>query len=283
MIGSSSKPTYNGEHLARERGVVVVAPNYSEAVGLGRLIVKVHVCHGTASIPAGLGAFGFAALYSLQLEDSSLSTGNIALRDQTAALEWTRDNIANFGGDPDRVHLFGQSAGGFSVAWHLVSSASAGLFTSATMESGTTDATQFFTPLRDAVAFTELFAIACGCNMTSIPALVSDDPLLRCLRALPTKDLMRSLFSIFDPNWPLPPLSGQARIAAPRQNLPPLAPFMAWGPAIDGSKQGLRALPLELIQKGDFNRVSVAFDNVPSGGVYSCSSITGPLHARYKC
>lgn len=82
----------------------------------------------------GLGVFGFSALYSLQAEDSGNSTGNAALQDQTAAMLWARDNVASFGGDPSRVHIFGESAGGFSIAWHIVSPASAGLYQSATSE-----------------------------------------------------------------------------------------------------------------------------------------------------
>ena len=155
----------------------------------------------------GLGVFGFTALYSLQAEDLHNSTGNAALQDQTAAMQWTHDNIANFGGDPNRVHIFGESAGGFSIAWHLVSPAGAGLFQSATMESGSSDTTQFFAPLADAVSFTELYAATCGCNVTSVPSMGSNDPLLVCLRALSTDDLMKSLVDVLNPNWPLPALA----------------------------------------------------------------------------
>jgi acetyl esterase/lipase len=238
--------------------------------------------------------FGFAALYSLQAEDSNNSTGNAALQDQTAALQWAHDNVANFGGDPDKIHMFGESAGGFSVAWHTVSSASAGLYSSATMESGTTDATEFFTPLHDgeclelflcsrcmvghaqpffptAVTFTTEFASSCGCNMTSQPALAESDPLLVCLRALPTEALMKSLVDALNPDWPFPPAKplhtvdsisqlysdlGVPKHLSPPQYLPALAPLMAWGPAIDGSPAGLRDMPLTLISKGEFNRVS---------------------------
>lgn len=70
------------------------------------------------------------------------------------------------------------------------------------MESGSSDATQFFTPLSDAVAFTESYAASCGCNMTSVPSMGSKDPLLVCLRALPVDQLMKSVADVFNPNWP---------------------------------------------------------------------------------
>ena len=52
--------------------------------------------------------------------------GNWAMYDQTASLEWVRDNIAGFGGDPDRVTIFGHSAGASSVGLHMVSQVSQG-------------------------------------------------------------------------------------------------------------------------------------------------------------
>ena len=55
-----------------------------------------------------LGAFGFAASEALRAEGSE----NLGLRDQRLAIEWTRDNIAAFGGDPDRITIHGQSSGG---------------------------------------------------------------------------------------------------------------------------------------------------------------------------
>jgi carboxylesterase type B len=56
------------------------------------------------------------------------SHGNQAIQDQRAAMEWTRDNVAAFGGDPAKVTIWGQSAGAMSTAVHLVSPKSAGLF-----------------------------------------------------------------------------------------------------------------------------------------------------------
>ncbi|MGW0160922.1 carboxylesterase/lipase family protein [Mycobacterium sp. NPDC003323] len=100
VLGSSAQPLYNGRTLAADGDVVVVTVNYR------------------------LGAFGF-------LDLSWLGDGfetNLGLRDVLCALRWVRDNIANFGGDPDRVTLFGESAGGGIVTTLMASPAAQGLF-----------------------------------------------------------------------------------------------------------------------------------------------------------
>ena len=103
---------YSGEGLARQ-GVIVVNMGYR------------------------LGVFGFLAEQSLADEDPHGSTGNYGLLDQIKALEWVRDNIAAFGGDPDNVTLAGESAGSACVSALCTSPLAAGLFERAIMESST--------------------------------------------------------------------------------------------------------------------------------------------------
>ncbi len=103
LIGMSGLPEYDGGRLARDGGVVVVTFNYR------------------------VGVEGFA-----QIEGAPPNRG---LLDQVAALEWVRDNIRAFGGDPDRVTVFGQSAGGGSVAALLAMDRAAGLFRRAVAQS----------------------------------------------------------------------------------------------------------------------------------------------------
>ncbi len=110
-IGAASMPIYRGAELAR-RGVVVVSFNYR------------------------LGPLGFMASEPLADEAENGGSGNYGLLDQVAALRWVRDTIARFGGDPEKVTIFGESAGAFSVCRLMVSPAAAGLFHGAIAESG---------------------------------------------------------------------------------------------------------------------------------------------------
>ncbi|SKA01501.1 para-nitrobenzyl esterase [Marinactinospora thermotolerans DSM 45154] len=105
--GSGSEPVYDATAFARD-GVVAVTFNYR------------------------LGVEGFAVL-----EDAP---ANLGLLDQIAALEWVRDNIAAFGGDPDRVTVFGESAGAMSVATLLSLPRARGLFHRAIAQSGAANA-----------------------------------------------------------------------------------------------------------------------------------------------
>ena len=105
---NGSADIYDGGWMV-DRGVVVVSVNYR------------------------LGALGFLAHPALA-EDGS--PGNYGLLDQQAALRWVQNNIANFGGDPAKVTLAGESAGAMSVCDHLVAPGSAGLFRGAIIQSG---------------------------------------------------------------------------------------------------------------------------------------------------
>lgn len=107
--GWASNPEFDGEALA-EKGAVVVTINYRCSL------------------------FGFFS--TRELERRTGFAGNLGLLDQMAALRWIQGNIAAFGGDPQRVTVFGQSAGGISVRMLLVSPLSGGLFHRAIVESG---------------------------------------------------------------------------------------------------------------------------------------------------
>lgn len=110
-FGSSSQPEYNGRNLAN-KGVVVVTINYR------------------------LGPLGFLVHPLLSKESADGVSGNYGLLDQIAALKWVQKNISAFGGDPDRVTIFGQSAGSRSVSLLMISPLSKGLFHGAIAQSG---------------------------------------------------------------------------------------------------------------------------------------------------
>jgi para-nitrobenzyl esterase len=109
--GSSSEPLYDGTRLA-EKGIVFVSINYR------------------------LGLLGFLAHPALSAESPDGLSGNYGLLDQIEALRWVQDNIAAFGGDPKRVTIAGESAGGLSVIALLASPLARGLFSAAIVQSG---------------------------------------------------------------------------------------------------------------------------------------------------
>jgi para-nitrobenzyl esterase len=110
-VGSAGQPVYDGASLAR-RGLIVVTLNYR------------------------LGKFGFLAHPALTRENPDGPLGNYGLMDVLAALKWVQTDIKAFGGDPRKVTLAGQSAGGAAVYDLMTSPLSKGLFAQAIIESG---------------------------------------------------------------------------------------------------------------------------------------------------
>jgi para-nitrobenzyl esterase len=108
--GASSEPRHNGDFMPL-KGVVLVTINYR------------------------LGVFGFLATSDLAKEANG-TAGNYGLLDIVAALEWVKGNIKNFGGDPQNVTIFGESAGSFAVSTLMASPMARGLFAKAIGESG---------------------------------------------------------------------------------------------------------------------------------------------------
>ncbi|XP_046562858.1 cholinesterase 1-like isoform X3 [Haliotis rubra] len=143
-FGSSRMPLYEGKYLAAENDIIVVSMNYR------------------------LGPLGFSYL------GPDTIPGNMGLMDQRLALQWVKDNIANFGGDPSRVTIFGESAGGVSVGHHLVSPLSRDLFQRAIMQSGSPNFPWAYTFPHTAKRKLKQFADLLGCPSSSTDAEIYD-------------------------------------------------------------------------------------------------------------
>lgn len=155
--GSGASPWYEGTKLARRGDVVVVTVNHR------------------------LNAFGYLYLSRLFNDPTVADSGNVGQLDLVLALQWVRDNIAQFGGDPGRVMLFGQSGGGAKIATLMAMPAAKGLFhRAATMSGQQVTVGGPFNATRRAKAFLDKLEIRD----------------LAALRALPARDLLNGLKAV---------------------------------------------------------------------------------------
>ncbi|XP_026467181.1 acetylcholinesterase-like [Ctenocephalides felis] len=156
--GSSTLDVYDPKTLAAEEGVLVVSMQYRVA-SLGFLFL------GTPDAP-----------------------GNAGLFDQLLALRWVRDNVRAFGGDPDRVTLFGESAGAVSVSMHLLSPLSKDLFARAILESGSPTAPWALRSRQEALNRSLLLAKTVGCPHSPDDLAATAE----CLRQKDSRDLVNN-------------------------------------------------------------------------------------------
>lgn len=266
--GSSTSDISDGTYLAASQNVVVVTFNYR------------------------LGVLGFLATF-----DMSSGAGNFGFRDQLLALNWVQQNIANFGGDPTQVMLFGESAGAMAVSLHALSSPqSTGLFKMALMESNPLGFS--YQTLRQAQSLGHTYSRLFHCSN------------LQCLQRLSACELVRQENSPRLP--PANPFSFTGTL---------LSPFLYWTPVIDGilitgqpmDKAGTLKVPMLMgtnqdegvlfaallaqLQSGaptmsylDKSRVPAPDSTTVAGFAAHLSALFGPsnaakieLHSRYSC
>lgn len=155
IAGDGSEPRYDGEAMSR-RGIVSVTVNYR------------------------LGVFGFFSYPELTKESPHHASGNYGLLDQAAAIKWVKENIAAFGGDPNKITIGGESAGSFSVSAQMASPLSRNLIAGAIGESGSLLGLRPTATLKEAEAAGEKFAK--GIDKSSLDAL----------RDMPAEDLLNA-------------------------------------------------------------------------------------------
>jgi len=204
---------YDGSVLATEGNVVVVTAAYR------------------------LGVFGFLSSSSDNLK------GNYGMLDQIAAMKWVNKNIARFGGDPNKVTIFGGSAGGMCVALLILSPLASGLYQNVIMQSGTAAAISSAKERNEADLPARSFAKAAGCKMTSLKA---------CVKTKSSQEVLDAQSQVF--------------------SNPILLPF---GPVVDG--YFLPDSPVKLLQAGKFNKSNIIVGVAREDGSIFITGVKGVL------
>nr|XP_056722762.1 cholinesterase-like [Euleptes europaea] len=162
FVGTTSLIIYDGAFLSAIENIIVVSMNYR------------------------LGALGFLSL-------PPAAPGNMGLLDQQLALRWVRENAASFGGDPTRITIFGHSAGGASVSYHLLSPGSQPLFDRAVLQSGSAIAPWAWVSPEEAKRRSVALAQLIGCTEDEGNAIVE------CLQEKGMEEFQMYMFSVVDP------------------------------------------------------------------------------------
>lgn len=203
-MGSTAVSLYNGSVLAVANDVIVVSVNYR------------------------LGVLGFLSMGNEE------APGNMGLFDQALAIKWVKDNIHHFGGNPDSITLFGESAGSGSVSAHVLSPFSRHLFKHAIMESGSVNAPWSIIPPTVAHQFAAQMVSAVGCNQSLGTSAVMD-----CMRKVDAR------------NFTLTQQMNQYT--------------MFWVPTVDG--EFFPSSPEQLLNEGNFTDKKILIGNNKDEGI----------------
>ncbi|KAK7870481.1 hypothetical protein R5R35_000753 [Gryllus longicercus] len=198
-----------------------------------------------------LGPLGFLSL------DSPEVPGNAGMKDMVMALRWVKDNIASFGGDPENVTIFGESAGGAAVHYLVLSPLANGLFRRAIAQSGSALCPWAFS--KDPVGRAKRLAVAAGCASSSVE---EPEALLRWFREASPVALVKAS------------LDGTATAEERRRG--DLTLFV---PCVEATREGAFLLeePAALLASGDVPKVPIVFGLTSHEGILTLGIIEGKL------
>ncbi|XP_066999998.1 acetylcholinesterase [Anabrus simplex] len=217
MSGTSTLDVYDADIVAATSDVIVASMQYR------------------------VGAFGFLYLSPYFGGDSEEAPGNMGLWDQALAIRWLRDNAAAFGGNPDLITLFGESAGGGSVSLHLLSPVTRGLARRGIMQSGTLNAPWSYMTGEKAADIAKVLVDDCGCNATQL--VDAPSKVMACLRAVDPKTISLQQWNSY---WGI--------LGFPS------------APTIDGVF--LPKHPIQLLKDGDFHDTEILIGSNQDEGTY---------------
>ncbi|XP_069689677.1 acetylcholinesterase-like [Periplaneta americana] len=217
MSGTSTLDVYDADIVAATSDVIVASMQYR------------------------VGSFGFLYLTPFFGGDSEEAPGNMGMWDQALAIRWLRDNAAAFGGDPELITLFGESAGGGSVSLHLISPVTRGLARRGIMQSGTLNAPWSYMTAEKAADIGRVLVEDVGCNSSQLTE--SPSKVMACLRLVDSKTISVQQWNSY---WGI--------LGFPS------------APTIDGVF--LPKHPMELLRDGDYEDTEILIGSNQDEGTY---------------
>jgi acetylcholinesterase len=191
-----------------------------------------------ASMQYRVGAFGFLYL-SPYFEDDGEAPGNMGLWDQAMALQWLKDNAKVLGGDPNRIMIFGESAGGGSVSLHLMSPVTRGLVRRGILQSGTLNAPWSYMSAEKASEVARILVKDCNCNSSMLEDNATR--VMECMKSVDAKTISVQQWNSYSGILGFPS-----------------------APTIDGVF--LPKDPLDLLRESDFDKTEIMIGNNENEG-----------------